>query len=181
MKYVYYPDLPPFPDLPLQQVDESYHQYMTVECSRNGEIIPNAICTRHEMGHQAEQWIQDNISKEYVNIGYNLHGSPGGTALPHTDRARDWNLMWFLDTGGPEVRTVFWQEQDQPIEREPKYYPATYDNLIEIENHIFPVNQWILINAKVIHSIENLQTIRKSIQLGFNDESAFVITHTNTL
>ena len=181
MKYVYYPDLPPFPDYPLQQATESYHQHIIVECSRNGEIIPNAVCTRHEIDSTAEQWARDHISTEFINIGYNLHGSPGGTAVPHTDRTRDWTLMWIVDTGGAQVSTVFWQEPNQPVERGPKYYAPTYDNLIELERHIFSVNQWILINAKVIHSIENLQTVRKSIQLGFDKKSSFVNTHTNTL
>ena len=102
--------------------------------------------------------------------------STGGVAIPHTDRTRNWTLVWLTDTGGTDVSTVFWQEQGHDIDRPPGYYPNSYNDLIELETHVLESNRWILLNAKVIHSVENLQGIRKSIQIGFWDNADFVNT-----
>jgi len=89
--------------------------------------------------------------------------------------------MWILDTGGQQVRTVFWQQKGFQIERDPKFYPDSYDDLIELETHVLEPNKWVLINGNVIHSVENIQTLRKSIMIGFWNQSSFVKRHTDLL
>jgi len=175
MTYAFFPDLPALPDLPLNPSEETFHQYLTKTCDRNHVPVHNTVCTRHEINPTMVAWVQQNISREFHAIGLNCQGTAqGGVAIPHTDRTRNWTWMWILDAGGANVSTVFWQEQGHDRDREPGYYPQSYDNLEELETHVLPSNRWVLLNAKVIHSVENLQHTRKSIQVGFWDNTDFV-------
>jgi hypothetical protein len=175
MSYAFYPDLPPLPDLPLDAESSTFHQYLTINCDKDGIAIPNTVVTRHRINPDITEWAKQNISPELNYIGLQYCGvEGGGVSIPHTDRTRTWSLIWFLDTGGDNVRTVYWQERGFDIERPPGYYPKSYNDLTELESHVFETNRWVLINAKVIHSIENMTSIRKSIQLGFWDDSDFI-------
>ena len=180
MSYVFFPDLPDFPDLPLDPEDSSFHQYLTISCDRNGVPVHNTVCTRHSINPKLAEWVKQNISQEFHAIGLNCQGTPrGGVAIPHTDRTRNWTLMWIIDAGGDNVSTVFWQERGFDIVRDPGYYPKSYNDLIELESHVLPTKRWLLLDARTIHSVENLQSIRKSIQIGFWDNTDFINTWTN--
>lgn len=180
MTYVFYPDLPSLPEVPLEPASETFHQYLTISCDKNGLPVPNTVCTRHAINPDVVEWARQNISQEFHAMGLNCQGtSTGGVAIPHTDRTRNWTLMWIIETGGQQVPTVFWQEQGFDVERDPGYYPKNYESLTELETHVFKPNCWVLINAKVIHSVENLQSIRKAVQLGFWDNTDFIRRWTN--
>lgn len=175
MSYTFYPELPPLPDLPLKESSETFHQYLTISCDKNGVPVQNTVCTRHTINPDIVEWARQNISSEFHAIGLNCQGTPqGGVAIPHTDRTRNWTLMWILDPGGEDVSTVFWQEKDCNTEREPGYYPKSYNDLVEIDSQVYQPGQWLLLNAKVIHSVENLKSVRKSIQIGFWDDCGFI-------
>lgn len=179
MTFAFYPDLPPLPNLPILPDAETFHQYLTISCNKNGVAIPNTVWTRHAINPKLVDWIKQNITSEFHTIGLNCCGTDtGGVGIPHTDRTRNWTLMWITETGGKDASTVFWQEQGFEVEREPHYYPESYDNLIELESHVLEPNRWVLLNAKVIHSVEKLQSVRKNIQLGFWDNASCIAAWT---
>ena len=172
MTFVFYPDIDPLPDIPLNASSETFHQYLTISCDKDGQAVPNTVCTRHSINPDIESWARENISQEIAAIGLNCQGTEvGGVAIPHTDRTRNWTLIWLLDTGGDNVSTVFWQEKGCTVERSGGYYPKSYNDLIELESHVLQPGRWLLLNAKVIHSVENLQRTRKAIQIGFWEDS----------
>jgi len=180
MTCVVYPDLAPLPDLPLNPSTETFHQYLTISCDRNGVPVPNTVWTRHTIDPLVMDWARQNISTEFHAMGLNCCGTEtGGVGIPHTDRTRNWTLMWVTETGGPNVATVFWQEHEHDVSREPGYYPQSYNNLTELESHVFVPNRWVLINGNIIHSVENLQSVRKSVQIGFWENTDFVKKWTN--
>ena len=47
------------------------------------------------------------------------------------------------------------------------HYVNNYDDLELVAKTNFPLNQWFLINAGVLHSIENIPNGRLSIQMSF--------------
>lgn len=173
--YVFYPDLPPLPDVSLNSAIEPFHRAMANSCNKDGVSIPNTVCARHSVDEGLINWVKQNISPEFHTIGANYHGTAtGGVVIPHTDRTRNWSLIWITDTGGPDVKTIFWQEKGYGIEREQSYYPKSYNDLVELETYIFEPNCWILINGNIIHSVENLQSVRKSVQIGFWNDCEFL-------
>jgi len=180
MTGVYYPTLPPLVDLPLDASDKTFHQYLTISCDRDGVPVPNTVWTRHDINPSIVEWAKQNISPEFHAIGLNCCGTDsGGVGIPHTDRTRNWTLMWVIDPGGTDVKTVFWQERNHPVKREPGYYPPSYNDLQELESHVFEPNCWVLIDGNIIHSVENLQHIRKSVQISFWEDTDFVRKWTN--
>ena len=104
MKYVFYPDLPPLPALALDPEPSTFHQYLTISCDRNGVPVNNTVCTRHAINPAVVEWAKQNISKEFHAVGLNCQGTEaGGVAIPHTDRTRNWTLMWIVDPGGSKI------------------------------------------------------------------------------
>ena len=180
MFFVTCPELPALPPVSLDFLTETFHQSADTICEKNNVAIPNTVCTRHTVDKEIITWAKKNISTEFHTMGINCHGTPtGGVAIPHTDRSRNWVLMWIIDAGGDNVNTVFWQENGFDVERDPGYYPTSYRNLIELESQVFATNCWVLLNAKVIHSIENLQSVRKSVQISFWEDTDFIRKLTN--
>jgi len=180
MQYVFYPDLPAFPNLASGKFTEIFPDSQHKVCYKNGIEIHNSPLTRQPLDYKTTQWCKQNISQKLQSLVINYQGidKTNSTAVPHTDTTRQWTLMWFTDTGGTDVKTVFWQERGHDIVREPRYYPKNYEDLIELESHVFDKHRWVLINSQVIHSVENLQSVRKSIQIGFWKDSEAVLRWT---
>jgi hypothetical protein len=176
MQYVFYPDLPAFPKLASGKFTEVFPDNLHHACYKNGIEIVNSPLTRQPLDYKTTQWCKQNISPKFHSLVINHQGAvdTGSTAVPHTDTTRQWTLMWFTDVGGTEVKTVFWQERGFDAVREPRYYPKRYEDLIELESHVFEPHRWVLINSQVIHSVENIQSVRKSIQIGFWKDSTAV-------
>ena len=143
--------------------------------------VSNAWYERYPVNKEIHDWINKNIASDYTDIGISLNGAPGSAStvlLPHTDKTRNWTLIWLLDEGGAEVDTVYWQEENQPVIRGSELpAPASYDNLVEIGRARLKREKWILLNSHVIHSLEGITAgPRKALQIGFWD-SAESIKH----
>ena len=68
MTGVYYPELPPLVDLPLDAAPETFHQYLNISCDRAGVAVPNTIWTRHEINPAIVAWARQNISPEFHGV-----------------------------------------------------------------------------------------------------------------
>ena len=73
-----------------------------------------------------------------------------------------------IERGGEDVVTNFWLEKEKPLEREPSVTVDSYDSLTLIDQVKFPLNTWVLFNSRIIHSVENLESRRASIQISMN-------------
>ena len=167
--FIEYLDLPPLPTHLVDVADPLSYPCIntrTAYCKRNGEIIQDADYRRFPVGSELAQWIVDNISSIYDNAGICFHGGLTlQTACPHSDRKRKVGLLYVIDPGGPEVDTVFWQEVDQPLHRETGALPTSYQDLTEVGRYRLGAGDWALIDTTVIHSVENIQGVRKTLQV----------------
>jgi len=172
--FIEYLDLPPPPAQLCQLANPvSYPVSNTTTdrfCERNGEVIQDADYRRFPVESELAQWIMDNISSTYTSAGISFHGAvTPQTVCPHSDRKRTVGLLYMIDTGGPEVDTVFWQEVDQPLHREPATVPCSYRDLTEVSRYRLTAGDWALIDTTVIHSVEGLQGLRKTLQIDWLD------------
>ncbi len=73
-----------------------------------------------------------------------------------------------IDPGGDNVRTVFWEPKSNSCDMvKEKLYFNHYDQLEEIESHVIKQHEWALLyGMNQIHSVENIQTDRISLQIG---------------
>jgi hypothetical protein len=171
--FIEYLDLPPLPAHLAEVADPlSYPRANTraAYCERDGEVIPEADYRRFAVDSELAQWIVDNISPVYKDAGICFHGgSSSKTACPHSDRIRKVGLLYIIDPGGPEVDTVFWHEVNRPLHRETGALPSSYRDLTEVGRYRLAAGEWALIDTTVIHSVENIQGLRKTLHVDWMD------------
>jgi len=143
--------------------------------TRGTKVISNesrAAYMRFDVGDQLIDWVRNNISDQYHNIGMS-YWQGGSVALPHTDLSRDVVLLYLLSTGGDRVETKFWRYNGQ-TRCEGHVHPKSYDELELLESVVLKPNTWHMLDAKVVHSVENLTSDRVALQLGFWKHTAIV-------
>jgi hypothetical protein len=115
---------------------------------------------------QLETWCKENITDTATEYALSVSIIEPGvdTLLPHTDRMRNYTLMYLLSGGGENHRTVFYKHINPNliIERKQNY---PYSDLIEVDSIVVPLRTWTLLNAQQIHSVENIPGMRLALQL----------------
>jgi hypothetical protein len=100
----------------------------------------------------------------------------------HIDRTRNYTLMYLLETGGDDHQTVFYQENGvDELFRPKEYHVDNYDDLSIVSVIRLEVNKWNLLQARILHSVENIAQGRKSIQISLDDfpDDAVITNITN--
>lgn len=117
---------------------------------------------------ELEMWLRNNISDKALKyeLAITLDDNDAHSILPHTDRAREFTLIYLLEGGGENHRTVFYNTKNHKnIDRMMTF---EYSELIECDSIVIPIKQWTLLNAQSIHSVENIPQTRIAIQLSFD-------------
>jgi NAD(P)-dependent dehydrogenase (short-subunit alcohol dehydrogenase family) len=86
----------------------------------------------------------------------------------HCDLSRNYTLLYLLDSGGEDHQTVFYQEQDKPIQRSNGERCPDHSRLTIIDSIKVPLRKWVLLNATILHGVINIPKPRISIQVGLN-------------
>lgn len=130
---------------------------------RNGQLHGHSsgFGLQH-VSDEFDRWIKDNIvpTFKYAGIGSTVPGM--NHCGPHRDQSRDFSLLYLLKSGGNESSTQFFEEK-QP--QEPQNYYDNYDDFNQIGEIKPSLHQWYMLNAKVVHSVENITDGRVSIQI----------------
>ncbi|NOX44069.1 MAG: hypothetical protein GXP19_10100 [Gammaproteobacteria bacterium] len=122
---------------------------------------------RHYFSSDAIDWINKNITHEFqaTNSGAMFFDEP---QLPHTDVTRDFVLLYNLETGGPDSELCFWQEAGKSRTRERMLAVEHGAHLQLIDRIKGPFDSWYMVNARIIHSVENISTLRLNLQVSFD-------------
>ena len=144
-------------------------EYTARSLIKDGENYSNAFNHSCFLNEQSLGWIRDNIgiSAKDVRITFTTPGLE--RCGPHIDRTREFTLMFLLEPGGPDHCTVFYREPGHELIRPKGYHVDDYQSVDEIFKVQQIVNQWNLVNATVLHSVENITQGRRSIQVSFDD------------
>jgi len=170
------------PAVPLQ-FEQQFNEYLNqplflkwAESTRtitkpNGTNVSNINYSRLKLSPELEAWVQDNICSEFIHSAISV-SDPGGvtdTHGPHVDGSRDVTLMWIHQTGGPAVDTVFWEVAGEPLVSAGRgKWLDTYSDLTEYTKVRFQPNTWYMLNTRIMHSVENLQSPRIVLQVSLN-------------
>jgi hypothetical protein len=97
---------------------------------------------------------------------------------PHSDRLRNVAINYYIELGGDDVTTVFYDKTD-PIDDKVGGHVLSYDDLPTITNKItFKKNEWYILPSKQYHSVENIETMRIMISfLYIGEVEHFINTH----
>lgn len=124
---------------------------------------------RRHFDDEFTAWIRSNITRQFQfgNSGVMFFNEP---QLPHTDTTRDFVLLYNVACGGPDTTLCFWQERGQPLRRERMLAVARGPHLELLDSIKGPFDTWYLMNARVVHSVENMTGVRVNLQVSFDSE-----------
>jgi len=140
---------------------------------RGDKKITSRPAPRADISSEFSQWVDLNISREWSQIGVGLNlppdnGQSSDLLAPHTDKSRAYSLMYLLDQSNHDQFTVWYQEVGQPVCRKRNTMGFDFDQLIELDRICMPSKTWVYLNTDILHSVENVQGFRTSIQISFD-------------
>ena len=124
-----------------------------------------------------EAWVKKNITEHILDAGVNYVTHTEETGLPistgaHTDGTREFVLLWNVEHGGADAELTFWREENKPLYRAPKTRGTDFSKLKFVTKTRLPEDKWLLLDARVLHSVENLTSTRISLQISFLNKLA---------
>jgi len=138
---------------------------------KNNHPVPQDQHARFAISPELKSWVDANIRNDYVNIGISYMWD-GSAYLPHTDATRDIALIYVFETGGPDVRTVFYKfKNSDQLHQKNQCWPTDLDELEELESVIVGPQRWAVLDGLVIHSVEGRTGPRIGLQLGFSKDN----------
>ena len=127
----------------------------------------NAKLTRHPVEDELTDWVRENISDEFTDVSVQVIRD-GDTAGAHTDKLRRFALFYLCQPGGSNVITKWYQQQNHALWRDEWVVCSKYDDLEVVHETKIPTNQWFLFNGRLIHDVQNIETKRITVIIGFN-------------
>lgn len=169
--YCKFLDLPLIPESVLTDVLCSLtvmRDYKGWAHTKLNEKILSADNPFYHANDKLTKWLDNNILSSYNDVGIRYARFEDGktTTGIHTDQTRKFVLQYLLESGNGILN--FWKESNQPIVRDGRVTLNSYDNLELLETYHLPEKQWVLLNASILHSVENLTSDRISIQISLN-------------
>jgi len=94
-----------------------------------------------------------------IGIMQNTEKTPASYP-PHSDKLRNVGINYYIELGGDDVPTVFYDKID-PISDKVGGHVLSYAVLPTITNQIvFKKNEWYMLPSRQYHSVENIETMR---------------------
>jgi hypothetical protein len=144
-----------------------------------GKAVHDAVQQVHRNNAAGEFFKTDEVTKlalsEYQRYFYNnlipmigllrntKTGVPAGYA-PHSDRIRNVAINFYIDLGGSNVSTVFYDKYD-PDNDLVGGYNAKYEDLTKVGEYFCNDSTWYVFNSRQYHSVENIETTRVMMSL----------------
>jgi hypothetical protein len=147
------------PRVPVDILKDGHIEDQTRIGWRQGSYIRWPVSTK------LNTWLIDNLGADlFTRSSSGMHFSRGANK-PHCD-LRAWALNYVIVPGGEKVETIFWQEEDQPLVREPATYRngTTSAKLDEVWRVQIEPHRWHLLNTNVIHSVTGVTDMQKPRQ-----------------
>ena len=167
--YIQHLNLPKIPvDLEILITEEESFKNSPWLVHKKGVYKSSGHYQRCVVKPELEVWIQKNITNQYLHVSAcKMYGEEHNA--PHTDTTREFTLIYLTELGGKDPKTVFYQEHGQDLYR-PRHYHPDYDKLEKLAEYTLEIRNWYLIDSRIIHSVEGIESTRCSIQVGFDLE-----------
>ena len=131
---------------------------------------PSRFQKRYVLGSDAEQWISQLTSNQASWPTVSINEGSSRYHGPHVDAGRNYALTYMIDTGGKNVLTSWWVKLGNPAviddNKKDSRFTCDYDDQLFLLHQIkMQPGRWYLYNTKIIHSVENCEEIRVSLQM----------------
>jgi hypothetical protein len=147
---------------------------------KDGKMYNNAFNHSVYLNDDCLAWARQNVTRAAKDIRIAATKTGLERSGAHIDRTRNYTLMFLLEPGGPDHETVFYKERGvEEIVRPNTYHVDHYDQLEVLRKFKLKINAWNLVQARVLHSIENISQGRSSIQISLDKiDSDLILTNT---
>jgi hypothetical protein len=172
---MYYQILDHLPQVPQHFIDKimnnidnlNFDEYMK---GRRTPVAGNKMFPRSPVEDDLKDWIITHITDRghLIDVAVTDYDNNKVALRPHTDRTREYTLMYLLKTGGDDHRTVFYKPKDTTI-NVVRNMDFDYNELNEIDSIHVPLYTWTLLHAVTVHSVENIPGMRVAIQIGLEE------------
>lgn len=154
-------------DRPEDNLDDWYKSRKLII---DGREEPVTYQTRLDINREFYDWVHENIHPEGFDCGVSFtNGRLGRHQGPHTDLTRDFTLLYLVEPGGANTATYFYEEEGKPIVRTRRQDVCNdFSKLRVLERVQFPLGQWVMLNAMVLHGVQDIETVRVSFQVSAN-------------
>jgi hypothetical protein len=189
MTFVYcvLPDLPEVPDFFIQGAYEEDRKnkirgfghldsiidssYINRPVVRDGETYTSRFQHKYDfgedLGKKFHKWCRASLHPECYHCGVVYNQGTDPFHGPHSDMGRKYALYYLLEPGGENATTSWWQRPGFPADLDEDTYgkmTGNYDELNLIDQLKIPARTWLLFNARIMHSVENVVQERMSLQ-----------------
>jgi hypothetical protein len=172
---MYYKILNHLPPVPQELIDKTLAslnmddlRYFLHNIGRPVAVL-NKWFPRTTLHPELEKWLKENINDLAIKneLAVTINDNGADKISPHTDRMREYTLVYLIASGGDDHRTVFYKPVDDNIKYE-RMMNFSYDQVIEVDSISIPIGIWTMLNAQEIHSVENIPGTRIAIQMSFD-------------
>ena len=125
------------------------------------------------------EWSRNNIGSKCLDIRASYTTTESKYHSAHVDPSRDWAVIYVIKNGGPSNKTCFYFDKllGTLIPKDLNYFQENADNLETISELQIPEGRWVLLNARVLHGVEEIPDGRVIIHASFNDVSDLKLRH----
>ena len=85
---------------------------------------------------------------------------------PHSDRVRTASINFYIELGGSNVKTIFYDKHDL-VNDTVGGNVLPYKEVSAQQEYFFETDNWYLLNSRNFHSVENIETTRIIFGLSF--------------
>lgn len=158
------------------RIDNDYGKgWMNRSVTKGRKTYVSAFNQAVDLGPSALDWAREIAGIDASAIRVNFTQQGRSLSGPHTDRSRDWVLIYLLQAGGPDHVTVFYREFGQPLIRPRHTAVNHYGSLTVLSRVQIPLRRWTVMNTRVLHSIENISLGRYAIQISIEEPESLIL------
>ena len=173
----YYKELT-FPTIPLDLLESSNIFKKSKGFINQTDLTENnSEYTLYNVTAELKNWlVSNNVIESESNARVSIQTQSTGIHAVHTDFGRTYALNYIIDTGGDNVITSWYKQKGHPIirsEKKERYQTDTesisYRDLEKLDYVKCQCNRWYLIQVNVLHDVQNITSLRKSLTINVSD------------
>jgi hypothetical protein len=147
----------------------------------NGVAQKSKVTARYALGDEWELWVKQNIIDNYYDTSARITvRNQYSVTGPHVDYPGKIRLFYLVDSGGPDVETVWYMRPGEPVlfdtetwgsEHGYPYCDNNIDKLLVIDRKQIPLNTWVAFNGYIRHAVLNQTGCRIFFDISMRPEN----------
>jgi hypothetical protein len=143
-------------------------QNPNINCAA-GDFFDNPEVTKLTLS-EYQRYFYNNITP-LVGVLRNTNPDRPASYAPHSDRVRNVGINFYIDLGGENVSTVFYDKHD-PADDLVGGHNARYEDLNKVSESVCNTEGWYVFDTRQYHSVENIETSRIMLTISLRGVSA---------